>query len=152
MPYLLLKWLHVVAAIALVGLHASYGFWIVRASSHPEALPFTLRNIKWLDEHIAFPAYAVILLTGLAMGFLAPSLFTAPWLMSGMILLALLFLVHLLVYRPTVLRMIRLLQSEGMGSSSYQAAAHWEANLGIGMTIVMVVVVFLMVVKPGLWG
>jgi uncharacterized membrane protein len=45
MWYLLLKWLHVVSAIALVGTHATYGFWIVRASSHPEALPFTLRNV-----------------------------------------------------------------------------------------------------------
>jgi uncharacterized membrane protein len=150
--YLLLKWLHIVGAIALVGLHASYGFWIVRGSSHPEALPFTLRNIKWLDERIAFPAYAVILLTGLGMGFLSPPLFTAPWMMSGMILLALLFLVHLLVYRPTVLRMIRLLQSEGIESPSYQAAAGREAKLGIALTIVMVGVVFLMVVKPGLWS
>jgi uncharacterized membrane protein len=150
--YLLLKWLHVVSAIALVGTHATYGFWIVRASRHPEALPFTLRNVKWIDEHIALPGFAVLLLSGLGMAFLAPSLFRVAWMNLGMILFFLLLLVHLLVYRPTVIRMIRLLETQDINSSEYQAAAHREANLGIGMTVVMIVVVYLMVIKPGLWN
>ena len=86
------------------------------------------------------------------MGFMARSLLTAPWLQSGLVLLLLLLLVHLFVYRPTVIRMIRLLDSDGFDSAEYQAAAHREARLGITMTVVMIVVVFLMVMKPGLWS
>ena len=116
------------------------------------ALPFILRNIKWLDERIAFPAYGVILLTGLAMGFMARPLMGAPWYVSGMLLLALLLLIHLLVYRPAVLRMMHLLEREGLESPGYQAAAGREANIGIAMTATMVAIVFLMVVKPRLWS
>jgi uncharacterized membrane protein len=116
------------------------------------ALPFILRNIKWLDERIAFPAYGVILLTGLAMGFIARPLMGAPWYVSGMLLLALLLLIHLLVYRPAVLRMMHLLEREGLESPGYQAAAGREANIGIAMTATMVAIVFLMVVKPRLWS
>ena len=110
--YLLLKWLLVLSAIAVVGAHATYGFWVVRGSSHPEALPFVLRNIKWLDERIALRGNAGLLLTGLGMGFMARALFATPWLISGMRRLLLLLLLHLFVYRPTVIRMIRLLDSE----------------------------------------
>lgn len=62
-----------------------------------------------------------------------------------------LLLAHLFVYRPTVLRMIRLLETEGIDAPSYQAAAHLEARLGIVLTLALVAVVFLMVVKPALW-
>jgi uncharacterized membrane protein len=151
-PYLLLKWLHVLSAIAVVGAHATYGFWVVRGSSHPEALPFILRNIKWIDERIAIPGFGGLLLTGLGMGFMARPLLAAPWFHSGLLLLVLLLLAHLFVYRPTVLRMIRLLDSEGIASPDYQAAAQREVRLGIAMTVVMIVVVYLMVVKPALWG
>lgn len=95
MSYLLLKWLHVLSAIAVVGAHATYGFWVVRGSSHPEALPFILRNIKWIDERIAIPGFAGLLLTGLGMGFMARSLMAAPWFLSGLVLLVLLLLAHL---------------------------------------------------------
>jgi uncharacterized membrane protein len=152
MWYLLLKWLHVVSAIALVGTHATYGFWIVRASSHPEALPFTLRNVKWIDEHIALPGFAGLLLSGLGMAFLARPLFRTAWVISGMVLFFLLLVVHLRVYRPTVRRMIALLETHDVNSPEYQAAAHREANLGIGMTVVMILVVYLMVLKPALWN
>lgn len=152
MSYLLLKWLHVVSAIAVVGAHATYGFWVVRGSSHPAALPFILRNIKWIDERIAMPGFAGLLVTGLMMGSIARPLFAAPWLISGLILLLLLLLANLLVYRPTVIRMIRLLDSEPMSSPAYEAAAHREARLGIAMVAVMIIVIFLMVVKPALWS
>jgi hypothetical protein len=46
MLYLLLKWLHVLAAIVAVGANVTYGIWIAGPSRHPEALSFTLRGIK----------------------------------------------------------------------------------------------------------
>jgi uncharacterized membrane protein len=150
--YALLKWLHVLAAIVVVGAHASYGIWIVPASSHREALPFTLRNIKRLDERIVIPAIAVQLITGLAMALIVRAWLTAPWLLTGLALFVLLVLVHLFVYRPILRRMIDLLDREGFDSPDYQTAAAREANLGIALVVLMVVIVFLMVVKPGLWA
>ena len=46
MLYLLLKWVHVLAAVAAVGANLTYGIWLNRASREPPALPFTLRGIK----------------------------------------------------------------------------------------------------------
>ena len=148
----MLKWLHIVAAIVLVGAHITYGVWIVRASSHPEALPFVLRNIKWLDDRISVPAYAVLLGAGLVMVFTAGLPLTTPWLLTSMILFVVMVLAHFLWYSRIVRQLIQLLDREGLNSPSYQAAAAREANLGIALVVVMIVIVFLMVVKPGLWA
>jgi uncharacterized membrane protein len=150
--YALLKWLHVLAAIVVVGAHASYGVWIVRASNHREALPFTLRNIKLLDERVAIPAIGVQLVTGFAMAFIVRAWLSAPWLIAALVLFVVVVLTHLLAYRPVLSRMIDLLDGEGMESASYPAAAGREMRLGITMVVLMVVIVFLMVVKPALWA
>jgi uncharacterized membrane protein len=152
MLYGLLKWLHVLAAIVVVGAHASYGPWIVRASSHLEALPFTLRNIKLLDDRVVMPAFAVQLLTGFSMAFMVRAWLTAPWLLTALAVFAVVALLHLLAYRPVLNRLIELLDREGIDSPSYQAAAGREMRLGISMVVLMVIIVFLMVVKPGLWA
>lgn len=152
MTYLFLKWLHILAAIVLVGAHLTYGVWIVRASNHPEALPFVLRNVKWLDDRISAPAYAVLLVAGLVMVFTAGLSLTTPWLLTSMILFVLMVLAHLLGYSRIVRQLIQLLDREGSSSLNYQAAAAREANLGIALIILMIVIVFLMVVKPGLWA
>jgi uncharacterized membrane protein len=152
MLYGLLKWLHVLAAIVVVGAHASYGVWIVRASNHREALPFTLRNIKLLDERVVIPAIGVQLVTGLAMALLVRAWLSAPWLLTGLVIYALVVLVHLFAYRPILARLIELLDRERFDSPSYQAVAGREARLGTAMVVVMVAIVFLMVVKPKLWG
>ena len=152
MLYGILKWLHILAAIAIVGAHASYGIWIVRASNYREALPFTLRNVAWVDQRVVFPAYALLLITGFAMMGIVRAWQTAPWLLTGLGLFVVLILAHVFVYRPTLRRMIQLLDRDGFDSPGYQAAAAREANLGIALVVLMVVIVFVMVVKPGLWA
>lgn len=151
MGYLLLKWLHILAAITLIGAHITYGVWIVRGSSHPEALPFTLRNVKWLDTRISVPAYGVLLATGAAMSSTVRAWLTAPWLLAGWVLFVLVFAAHLIWYSPVLKKMIDLLDREGLQSGSFQDAAAREMKLGIALTVLMVLIVFLMTVKPRLW-
>ena len=57
-----------------------------------------------------------------------------------------------MAYRPTLRCMIDLLDREGLESPNYQRAASLEAKLGIAMTVLMVIIVFVMVVKPRLWA
>ena len=152
MTYLLLKWLHIVAAIVLVGTHITYGFWIVRGSRHPEALPFTLRNVSWLDRHLVMPAYVVLVGAGFTMVGKMRIPLTTPWLLAALVLFLVLVLAHALWYAPLIRRMIRLLDSEGSASPSYVTSAHHEARLGIALVLVMIAIAFLMVVKPQLWG
>ena len=49
-------------------------------------------------------------------------------------------------------RQIHILDSEGFNSPSYQALARRGRTLGIVLAVLVVVIVFLMVVKPELWA
>ena len=65
--YLILKWIHVLAAITALGANITYGVWIGRAGGQPETLAFALRGVKFIDDRIANPAYGLLLVTGLGM-------------------------------------------------------------------------------------
>ncbi len=152
MLYLLLKWLHVLAAIVAVGANITYGIWIGRASRNRDVLPFTLRSIKLIDDRLANPAYGLLLITGLLMVFVVQLPLTTPWLLTALVLYGIVVLVGLLGYTPTLRRQIQLLENEGSGSPNYQALARRGTILGVVLGILAIVIVFLMVVKPGLWA
>lgn len=152
MLYLLLKWLHVLAAAVAFGANVTYGIWLARATRSPEALPFTLRGIKLIDDRIANPAYVLLLITGLLMVFSIRLPLTTPWLLTALILYVLVVLVGLLGFTPTLGRQIQFLDSEGVNSHNYQAFARRATILGVILGILVIIIVFLMVVKPGLWS
>ncbi len=131
----------------------NHGRSLTRAGSHTIcAVPFTLRNIKVLDERVVIPAMVLQLVTGLAMTLVVRAWWSAPWMLTGLVLFAVVVLLHLVAYRPVLGRLIELLDRDGIESPSYQAAAGREMRLGIALVVLMVVIVFLMVVKPALWA
>ena len=150
--FLILKWLHVLSAIIAVGANATYGIWLARAGRDAAHLPFTLRTVKMIDDRMANPSYALLLITGLAMVFTVPFPITTPWIMSGLILYGVLFVIGLFGYTPTLRKQIALAESEGPQSAAYQAMARRGTILGIVLAVIAVAVVFLMVTKPPLWG
>ena len=152
MPYLLLKWLHVLAAIVAVGANVTYGIWIARASRNPDVLPFTLRGVKLIDDRVANPAYGVLLITGLLMVFVVRLPLTTPWLLTALVLYVLIVLIGLFGYTPTLRRQIQALDSEGLSSPTYQALSRRGMMLGIILAVLAIAIVFLMVVKPSLWA
>ncbi len=152
MLFLIVKWIHVLAAITAVGANITYGIWIGRASKEPNFLPFVLRNIKFIDDRVANPCYGLLLLTGLTMAFLAPIPLTTPWLLTGLTLYVIAGLLGAFGYTPIVKRQIELLDSEGIDSPNYQAVAKRARLLGMLVGVDVIIIVFLMVVKPALWG
>jgi len=152
MLFLLIKWIHVLSAITAVGANVTYGIWIGRASREPNVLPFVLRNIRLIDQRIANPCYGLLLLTGLTMAFMTRLPLTTPWLLTALILYAIAALLGIVVYAPISRRQMRLLESEGFESPEYRSVAKQSTWLGILVTIDVVIIVFLMVVKPALWG
>ena len=150
--FTLLKWVHVLSAIAAVGTNLTYGIWIARATRTPEVLPFALKTIKVLDGRLANPAYGLLLITGLAMVFVVPFPITTPWILVALTLYAIAFLLGILIYSPTLRRQIQLVESDGPQSGAYQPAARRGTILGVVLGVVVVVIVFLMVTKPPLWG
>jgi uncharacterized membrane protein len=152
MLFLLIKWIHVLSAITAVGANITYGIWMTRAASQPSVLPFVLRSIKVIDDRVANPLYALLLLTGLTMAFMLPIPLTTPWLVTALILYAIATLLGLVVFVPMFRRQIQLLEGEGFESPRYKAVAKQVRVLGIVVGIDVLIIVFLMVVKPPLWG
>ena len=152
MLFLLVKWIHVLSAITAVGANATYGIWISRARREPAVLPFVLHSIKLIDDRVANPLYALLLLTGLTMAFIIPIPLNTPWLMTALILYAIATILGMAVFVPIFRRQIQLTEREGIESPRYQAAARQGMVLGLIVGLDVLVIIFLMVVKPALWA
>ena len=152
MSYLLVEWLHIVSAMVAVGANATYGVWLARAKRQPAVLPFTLRSVKWIDDRLANPAYAVLLVTGLGMAHLGRIPLSTPWLATALTLYVLVTLIALLGYTPTLRKQIEALDSTGLDSPEYRVLASRAGKLGGVLAVMVLAIVYMMVVKPVLWG
>src|SRR6187397_949017 len=74
------KTLHIFFAIVAVGLNISYGIWQARAARESEHMGFALRGIKFLDDRVANPAYAGLLVVGIILVLIGPYEFTTLWI------------------------------------------------------------------------
>src|SRR5438874_12327685 len=91
--YLVLKFIHIFAAIIAVGSNITYGVWNARSHADPAHLGFALKGITFLDDRIATPAYGVLLLTGLLMVFVGLRPTPSLWVGAALALFAVLPLV-----------------------------------------------------------
>ena len=74
----------------------------------------------------------------------------AFWIAASIGLWAVLLVVGLGVYTPTLRRQIALIESVGAGDPVYRAAARKGQIVGIVLAVIVIVMVFLMVTKPTL--
>jgi uncharacterized membrane protein len=146
----LLKFLHILLAITAVGFNASYGIWIARASAEPEHLAHTLRGIKFLDDRLANPAYALLLVTGLSMVFVGNLPLTTFWIAAALVLWFIAVVLGLAFYTPALRNQIRVLEAQGAGSSEYKRIAQRSTRIGILTVVPVALILFLMVFKPTL--
>ena len=148
--YLLLKFLHVLFAIVATGFNASYPIWFNRAQREPEHALYALRGIKTLDDRFANPAYALLLVLGLAMTFSAGIPLTTLWVASALVLYVLLIVGGVAFYSPTLKGQIAALESSGPNSAEFLRLSQRGTVVGIVLAVDVAVIVFLMVVKPTL--
>ena len=150
MPLILLKLVHIAAAIVAVGANVTYAAWLRAAGRDRDRLRFAIDTIRWIDHRIALPGYIVVLVTGLGMvvtGFYA---FGAPG--SGWLEIALLLYMATAVlgfhdFAPA-LRIQAEEAAKDPSSVAYAAAARRTGLLSAVTTGIVAVIVFLMVVKP----
>ena len=146
--FLLLKTVHILAAITAVGSNLTYGAWGARSKRDPEHLGFVLRGIKFIDDRIANPAYGLLLLTGLLMAFLVYSIGTS-WILLGLGLFIALAIGGGAVYSPTLNKQIATLDREGADSAAYKALDARATGVGMFLGVLAIAAVFVMVYKPG---
>ena len=146
--YLLLKFLHVLLAIIAVGFNASYPIWLNRARHEPEHSLYALQGIKTLDDRFANPAYALLLVLGLGMTFMAGIPLTTFWVAAALVLYVLLVIGGLALYSPTLKSQIAALEKSGPSSPEFNRLGQRGTVVGLVLTVDVVIIVFLMVVKP----
>jgi uncharacterized membrane protein len=151
MLYPVIKWLHILAAIAALGSNLTYGIWLSYAEREEKALAFALRGIQRLDQRLANPSYGVLLVTGVLMVLLARLPLTLPWLLVALVLYVLTALLGIFAYAPLLRRQMSLAETAGPASPEYRATAVRSLQLGVLTIVIVAAIVFLMVVKPTLW-
>jgi len=152
MLYLILKWVHILLAIAAVGANLTYGIWLARGGRDQQHLDFVLRGVRILDDRVANPAYGLLLVTGLAMVFVGGLEITTPWILTGLGLYVAAVLLGMLGYGPTLRRQIRLVSDGSAGTAEFAALTRRAGVLGVVLTVLVATISFLMVVKPSLWA
>lgn len=150
--YLIMKWLHVLMAVTALGANITYGFWFIRAGRDRQHLAFVLSGVRMLDNRIANPAYGLLLLTGFAMTGMGHIPVSTPWVLTSLILYVILIVIAAAGYTPALRRGIETLEAGGPDSPAFKETAARGRTLGILLTLIAVVIVFLMVTKPALWG
>ncbi len=135
-----------------VGTGITYRFLLAGANRQPESLVFALNTIRRLDMRLANPAYGLLLLSGLAMAFTVPFPLTTPWILTALVIYALVMVLGIAVFAPVFREQMHLAAKEGLEGSSYRAAARKANIIGLLVTALVVVIVILMVTKPVLWG
>jgi uncharacterized membrane protein len=148
--YEVLKFFHVLLAIVAVGFNASYAIWLARAAREPVHEGFALRGVKFLDDRIANPAYALLLVTGLSMVWVGNLDLAQFWLLTALVLYAVVVGLGLFVYTPTLRAQIAALETSGPDSSEFRALANRGTTVGIVLAVDVIAIVFLMVTKPTL--
>ncbi len=148
--YLVLKFIHIAAAITAVGSNITYGVWNVRAQSNPAQLGFALKGIKFIDDRIANPAYGVLLLTGLLMVFINHLPIGSLWIVLALILFAALSVLAFRVYSPLLRNQIKLVDAGDTTSPEFERLSRRSAILGPILGLLAVLILIIMVFKPTL--
>lgn len=155
--YLLLKTLHIVSSVFLVGTGLGSAFYLFFAnrSGSVAAQAVVGRLVVRADWWFTTPAVIVQPLSGIALAHMAGWPLSTPWLALSLAL----YLLAGMCWLPVValqIRMTRMAQAAhqqgGTLPADYLRLQRWWEGLGYPAFVAMAVVYFLMVNKPALWG
>jgi uncharacterized membrane protein len=147
--YHVIVFIHVLSAIVAVGYNATYAVWLTRGGMEREHLLFALRGIKFMDDRIANPAYGLLLITGVSQVIMSGRSWHQAWIEWAIALWLLLAIVAFGTYTPALKRQIEVLSERGPDDPAYLAADRRQTALGLALMVIAVVIVGLMVFRPG---
>lgn len=151
--YLVIKWLHVLSSVVLVGVGfgSAYYMFFVNRSGKLDAQEVVSRLVVRADWWFTTPAVILQPVSGLMLAYLGGWPLNAPWLVLSVVL----FLLAGACWLPVLglqLRMAAMaqhaLQEKAELPTAYWRYARWWAALGYPAFAAMVVVFYLMIAKP----
>lgn len=142
------KFIHILLAIIAFGFNATYAIWLIRAQRSSQHTNFALRGVKFMDDYFANPAYILLLLSGLAMVFMAPYPLSTFWIAGAIVLWVIAIVLGYAVYTPTLSRQIRVLAASGAESREFRALSTRGTVVGITLAALVLLILMPMVFKP----
>ena len=134
--YTLLLTIHILGAVLALGA--------------PMAAPLLRRRSLMLDKQLANAGYAVLLLTGLGLIAYSGLAWTTPWILISFALYGVAGILALVGYLPGLRDQRR--HAAQPESPAYLDAEERANTYSIFLSLIMVAIVYLMTVKPPLWG
>ncbi len=152
LPYLV--FLHVLGAIAAFGPPIAYSIMGSMAGKEPQHANFSTRQVEAIGTRIVYPLAIFQGVTGVLIILSVDyPVFSTPWLLAAIPLYIITLVYSLTVQRNAVHRMIELTSTPPAPGSppspEIPATVKMIQRGGIFLTVMIVVIVFLMVVKPG---
>ena len=155
--YLLLKTLHILSSVLMVGTGFGSAFYMFFAnrSGNVQAQAVVSRLVVKADWWFTTPAIIIQPVSGIAMMHLAGWPLTTPWLALSIAL----YVLAGVCWLPVVVMQIRMAQLATVAADNGQPlpdayrrlARRWEA-LGYPAFVAMLGIYYLMVNKPALWA
>lgn len=145
--FVLLKIVHILAAITALGANVTYPFWLRRAAGDQARTLDAIEGIGQLDRRVANPAYIVAFLTGAGMILTGAYSFETFWVAAAIILFVLVAVLGITTYAPAV-RHQREEAARDIASPAYAAAERRQTAIGLVVAAMTVAIVVLMVAKP----
>jgi uncharacterized membrane protein len=145
--FLVLKLVHVTAAIVAVGANVTYAVWMSRAHRDRAHLVFAIETIRFLDRRLALPAYVVVLATGVLMVSGGVYSFTTGWIVAAIALYLVAVVVGVVAFAPTVRRQLAQAKLDP-STAAYATLARRNNFLTVVTLAVVAAIVVLMVTKP----
>ncbi len=146
--------IHILAAVIFMGNIITAAFWKTRAdrSGSLEAIALTTRAVLQADYVFTGPGIVLLLITGIWMvGLTDFARFQEPWLGGSLFLLIVTGIIWAGILLPLQIRLARLAR-EGAASGAldpnYRRASRQWAMFGGIATLLPVVILFLMVLRP----
>jgi Predicted integral membrane protein (DUF2269) len=148
-PYDILKYIHILAAIVAVGANITYGAWSVRSRREPAHLAFTIKGIQFLDNRIANPAYGVLFLTGVLM-VIVGGIGLKLWVVVAVILFVAIAVIGFAYFTPLVRRQLALVDAGDASSAEFERLARRNAMIGPILGLLVLIILGMMVFQPSL--
>jgi uncharacterized membrane protein len=156
--YDLLLTLHVLAVVVGLGPTFAYPFLQVAAErSAPRSIPYFARVMQRIDRIFVIPALLLIPATGILVVVEGGLSFGLPWVSAGFLVIAILLVLELAILLPCERRMADLAErdiaasggAEPALSAEYRAVSRRFAMVGGFASLLVVIAVVVMVLKPG---
>lgn len=146
--------IHVLGAV--VGFGPTFAFAVLgplAGKSGPQGGVAILESMEAIEKKLVVPVAAVVQpLTGVLMIFRAGfnhDFFQHKWLVASIGIYVVAFYLAVFVQTPAIVKMIHTAKEGGGGSPEFQKLTKKTSTLGPILTIMLVVIVVLMVWKPG---